>query len=64
MTNKKPISMKFPTDTRLILDTRATIAGLNGLSELCEAMTKAMRSPNFEPLPAFTVEPWKTLDNE
>jgi len=26
-------------------------------------MAAAMRADDFEPLPAFVVQPWKTLDN-
>lgn len=62
--SKKPLNLKFSDDTKLILETRAMIAKIDETAKLCKAMAEIMSSDDFEPLPAFTVEPWKSFDND
>ena len=42
---------------------RRAMRRANESADLYSAMARAMRSPDFKSLPAFNVQPWKTLDN-
>jgi len=48
---------------RIRTSARRAMRRANESADLCKTMAAAMRADDFEPLPAFVVQPWKTLDN-